>query len=267
VLHTALAGRWSTLTELIRGLQFPVLMMLATLQYLVMVAVLFAVLAGRASYRARLHSARLQVERARLQEQLAGARVEALTAQLHPHFLFNTLNSIAVLTGTDPAGARLMVHRLSGLLRAVLADRSDATTPLHREIALLESYLEIHRIRFGDRLRVRMVLDPRAADCAVPALLLQPLVENAIEHAVTHRENGGAIEISTRLDGDRLKVTVADDGPGCDPARRSQPGAGIGLNNTRERLRQIYGDGYAFTIAREAPEGCVVRIDIPAALP
>jgi signal transduction histidine kinase len=247
-------------------IRFQVLTLLGTLQYLVVVAVLWAVLSGRAAERVGRRAAELELAGARLESQLARARVDALRAQLHPHFLFNTLNSISVLTANDPAGARVMVRRLSELLRAVLVDGDRPTVPLRREVELLMAYVDIQRVRFGERLRVTVDVDPAAAELPVPTLVLQPLVENAIRHAVAEREDGGTVAVAARLAGEHLTLTVADDGPGSDgdaPAPGS--GRGVGHRNTRERLREMYGPRYAFAVEPRPGGGCAVRLELPVA--
>ena len=252
---------------LIGGLAFQVLTLLGTLQYLVVLAVLLAVASSEAAEHERVRAAELARDGARLETQLTLARVSALRAQLQPHFLFNTLNSIWVLTTADPPGARVMIRRLSDLLRAVVTDRDRPEVPLRREIELLNAYLAIQGVRFGERLRIRVDVDPAANDVLVPTFVLQPLVENAIEYAVAAREEGGSITVSAERTGDRLVLAVIDDGAGCErdlrPSVPAEDGRGVGHRNTRDRLREMYGPAHAFLVAPVATGGCEVRLELP----
>lgn len=268
----AISGAPFSIASALSGPAFKVLTLLGTLQFLVLVSVLIAVLAGAAADDSRLRAAELELEQERLGSQLARARVDSLTAQLRPHFLFNTLNSISVLAASDPPAAQSMVRRLSSLLRAVLEDDDRPTVPLARELELLHSYVEIQRVRFGDRLRVQMHIDDATLQCLVPTLILQPLVENAIHHAVSEREAGGSIVVSARRNGARLALEVIDDGTGMDGSGdadhpRSAEGAsgrGVGHRNTRERLAQLYGRDHAFSVTYGRPQGgCSVKIELP----
>ena len=246
---------------------FQVLTLLGTLQYLVLLAVLLAVASGQSAHRERVRAAELALVGARLETQLTLARVVALRAQLQPHFLFNTLNSISVLVTADPSGARLMIRRLSDLLRAVLADSDRPEVPLHREVELLNAYLAIQGVRFGERLRVQVDVDPAATDLLVPTLVLQPLVENAIEYAVAVREDGGRVTVSAERAGERLVLAVVDDGAGW-PAESNGNAAreterGVGHRNTRARLREMYGSACAFVVGPAPGGGCSVRLEVP----
>jgi signal transduction histidine kinase len=217
------------------------------LYYWIIVAVYLAVL-----YRARV---------ARLEEQLARARLDALRAQLQPHFLFNTLNSIAVLTATDPAGATRMLLDLSELLRATLASGDAHEVTLERELGLLERYVAIQQVRFGDRLVVRFEVEPAARVALVPSLLLQPLVENAIRHGVDASAAPGRVAVRATVRGERLALEVEDSGPGLGAAAAG--GDGIGLGNTRARLEQLYGDAFRLELASPPSGGLTVRIELP----
>jgi two-component sensor histidine kinase len=189
---------------------------------------------------------------ARLEAQLGEARLAALRMQLHPHFLFNTLNSIAELMHTDVVAADRMLERLSGLLETALQTASEHEVALAEELDFLERYLEVERVRFRDRLAVRFEIDPAARERRVPALVLQPLVENAVRHGIGRLAKGGEVVIRARLAGDRLLLTVENDAPGAQaapaPARR---GAGVGLSNTAERLRQLYGSAARLEVRRD----------------
>ena len=161
------------------------------------------------------------------------AELRALRAQLNPHFLFNSLNSINALVGSDPEGARRMCEGLGDFLRRTLALGARDSVTLGEELTLVERYLDIEQSRFGDRLRVERAVDPDAATCQVPPLLLQPLVENAIKHGIQDCLDGGAVRIEARLDGTLLRVVVENPVDADAPARR---GEGVGLENVRRRL-------------------------------
>lgn len=244
---------------------FQVLTLLGTLQYLVLLAVVIAVASGRAADRDRSRTTALELEQSVLNEQLAAARLESLSAQLRPHFLFNTLNSISVLVTVDPPAAQSMIRQLSALLRASLG-HTQPIVPLSTEISLLESYVGIQKMRLGERLSIRMAIDPSAIDCDVPALLLQPLVENAVEHGIAENGSAGTIEVIATRSNDRLRVLIADDGRGRrdDVGIRVRDHAGIGLSNTRERLDRLYGGDHRFDVSYPQAGGCVVTIELPA---
>jgi LytS/YehU family sensor histidine kinase len=210
--------------------------------------------------RARAHERELEAERIR--SQLAESRLQALTAQLQPHFLFNTLQGISTLITRDPPAADAMLTSLSDLLREVLR-RSDAReVDLSEELRVLEPYLDISRRRFGERLSVRTSMDDRAAGALVPFFILQPLVENALHHGISSHAGAGWIEIAGRRDGDRLVLTVTDSGPGT---AAPDAGRGIGLTNTRARLEELYGTAYSLELGRIDGDagGFRVRVSIP----
>lgn len=199
-------------------------------------------------------------DREQLEVQLAQAQVQSLKLQLHPHFLFNALNTITALIGQDPHAAERMVSGLSDLLRLSLRHASEQEVPLERELEILQHYLEIQQIRFADRLTVRYDIEDAARQALVPNLLLQPLVENAIRHGIAPRAAPGSVVISAQLDGGVLRLTVEDDGVGPGP---SSGGEGIGLSNTRARLERLYGDRQRLELRGGADGGFIVRIDIP----
>ena len=202
-----------------------------------------------------------EVQVARISEQLAGARFAALQAQVNPHFLFNTLNTIAVLVrDNDRARAVSIVEQLSEVLRATLGRHRSSEVRLDDEIALVRQYLEIEQARFSDRLRPSWSIDPNAASAAVPGFSIQHLVENAVRHGVARREDAGAIEISAHRDGDTLVVTVRDDGPGIEPGP-SPPGHG--LANTRERLLALYGAAASLDVSEDPGKGTVATLRLP----
>jgi len=200
-----------------------------------------------------------------LQAQLAQAQLQALKMQLHPHFLFNTLNAIAALVRKhEDRAATDMLAGLSDLLRLALENVSTQQVSLQRELEFLERYLDIEKIRFADRLQVRMQIAPETLDAAVPNLILQPLVENAIRHGIAPRAAAGVIEITAARHGERLHLQIKDDGPGLpDGAALNN---GVGLSNTIARLQRLYGAAQSFAL-RNAPEGgAVATLEIPFVL-
>jgi sensor histidine kinase YesM len=199
-------------------------------------------------YRGEQERERQAVE---LRERLTHAQLEALRSQLHPHFLFNTLNAAATLMHSDVPGADRMLTELADLLRTTLAYSGTHEIPLSEELALVDRYLAIMRVRFRDRLTVRIDVVPEAQDALVPAFILQPLLENALEHGLAVKPGPGRLEVMVAHVGHRLSITVADDGPG--PAHDAA--AGVGLTNTRERLAQLYGTDQSLTLGSAGPAG------------
>lgn len=191
---------------------------------------------------------------------LAQAQLQALRMQLHPHFLFNTLNAIAELVYSDPKAADRCILSVSELLRFSLESHRTQEVTLKEEIDFLEKYLEIQQILMRDRLRVRLNVEPETLDASVPNMLLQPLVENAIKHGISPRPEGGNIEVyARRLDG-KLYVEITDDGLGM---REHTNGNGVGLVNTRERLKHLYGHAQAFNLSSFPGRGVTIRISLP----
>ncbi len=202
-----------------------------------------------------------EVAASELAVQLSQAQLRALRMQLNPHFLFNALNTIAMLVRKEDGHAAVrMLAGLSDLLRYALDDDAADEVPLAGELAFLDRYLAIERTRFGDRLRVTVDVDAHVLDALVPNLILQPLVENAVRYGVAPRAAGGAICISASRTGSELVLAVSDDGPGL--ADEASMSAGVGLTNTRERLARLYGVTGTLAIAN-ASAGVVVRITIP----
>ncbi len=198
---------------------------------------------------------------AQLQARLSDAQLRALRAQLNPHFLFNTLNAATALLHRDPDAADAMLTRLGELLRLTLRAEPEHETPLHEELALLERYLAIMRIRFADRVTVRCEMDPRVADALVPSFILQPLVENAFEHGVARLQRPGRIDVTAAADAHgTLVLTVRDDGPGIDGVGRP---AGLGLANARNRLRELYGARGSLELRAAPGGGTVVEVRLP----
>jgi signal transduction histidine kinase len=195
----------------------------------------------------------------RLEAQIAEARLLALKSQLQPHFLFNTLNSIAVLIGDDPAAARHMLQLLCGLLRKVLDNDGNREVTLREELDFIASYLEIEQIRFADRLTYHVDAAPELMQARVPSLVLQPLVENAIRHGVARRARPVRIAVSARAANGMLRLTVADNGAGLGLHVKF----GIGLSNTRARLQQMFSASHAFDIGDNPGGGTLVSLAIP----
>jgi two-component system, LytTR family, sensor kinase len=200
-----------------------------------------------------------------LEKHLTEARLQALLRQLKPHFLFNTLNGIASLMHSDVDAADRMLVRLSELLRLTMNHPGQPLTKLREEIAFIEKYLEIERIRFRDRLTVAIEVDPAALDVAVPSLLLQPLVENSIRHGLEPHARPGKVGITVRREGDKLVLVVHDNGTGQPPGGFTREG--IGLGNTRARLRELYGDRHTFELRNHAEGGLEISITLPAGSP
>ena len=208
----------------------------------------------------------------KLEEQkrlLLEARLDALQRQINPHFLFNTLNSIASLVRTKPKLAREMTVKLANILRALLKDH-DSYVPLREELSFTDDYLDIEVVRFGaEKLRVEKEIDPRTLAVMVPSILLQPLIENSIKHGLEPRLKGGTVTLRSRLDGNRVLIEVADDGVGMSNRPVSslrRTGAGIGMKNVQERLEVLYGDQASFTVVSNPGRGTLVSIEIPANL-
>jgi len=184
--------------------------------------------------------------------------------QLHPHFLFNTLNAIAGLVRDrkDKAAVQ-MIAGLSDLLRHTLENSGKQEVPLREELDFLELYLDIQQMRFSDRLTVRMEVAPETLNARVPNLILQPLVENAIRHGVAARVSAGEVYISARRENGALELKVADDGPGLKRGWRIEDAGGIGLSNTRERLAQLYGKEHRFEVRNREGGGVEAALLIP----
>lgn len=204
---------------------------------------------------------------ARLETALAQAQLEALKMQLHPHFLFNTLNTIGVLVRKhDMQGALRMLSGVGDLLRHALAHTGRQLVPLKQELDFLRRYLEIEQIRFCDRLDVRMNIAPEVLAAQVPNLMLQPLVENAIRHGIAPRAAAGRIEVEARQLAGALTIEVRDDGVGLPPGFDAGACAGVGLRNVQARLRQLYPGAHDFAVRAAPTGGVVVRLQIPRTL-
>lgn len=204
-----------------------------------------------------------ELRASRLESQLAQAQIEALKTQLHPHFLFNTLNAISELIYENPEAAERMIAHLSELLRTTLEASGDQEVPLRQELDFLQRYLEIQEVRFGDRLTTRLDVDPGVRDALVPNLILQPLVENAIRHGIGPRSVPGRIEIHARSQKEMLCLQVCDNGSGLPNNDLSAIKEGVGLGNTRARLRQLYGAAQNLALSNPSGGGLVVTLMLP----
>ncbi|NTX02499.1 histidine kinase [Myxococcus sp. CA040A] len=215
---------------------------------------------------AALNAARRARERelaeSRLMARLAESRLQSLRAQLDPHFLFNTLNAVVGLVrqSRNPEAVEALVE-LGDLLRASLEGRGDHEVPLSEELELVRRYLGIERLRFGGRLESHLEPEPETLMARVPALVLQPLVENAIKHGTSRRASRGHVWVRTWRRGDRLVLEVRDDGPGLRAGGAG--GTGIGVANTRARIQQLYGERYGLTLEDAPGGGVIARVELP----
>jgi two-component system LytT family sensor kinase len=198
-----------------------------------------------------------------LEARLAKAQLEVLKGQLHPHFLFNTLNAISTLVHRDAHAADEMITQLSDLLRLSLESIGVQEVRLGQEVEFLSRYLDIQRTRFQDRLKVDVDVPEHLLQVFVPNQVLQPIAENAIKHGLATRPECGRIEVSARRSGHWLDLAVRDDGPGFRLGPEGLPMRGIGLRNTRERLRELYGPGAVLTLSNHPDGGAVVRLRLP----
>lgn len=222
------------------------------------------ILGGWQAYRYydRYVAGELRLER--LEKNFSEARLNALRMQLDPHFLFNALNTISSQVERDPKLARGMIEHLGDLLRLSLESRDRQQVPLAEELAFLEHYLAIQKIRFGDHLRIETQIAPEVATASVPCFFVQPLVENAIVHGISRRASGGTVIVSAQQAGDRLDIRVLDDGVGLPAGWTLETSGGVGLSVTRQRVAGLYPDGEAcFTVNRRAGGGTAVEISLP----
>ena len=225
--------------------------------YVVYVAMLGVV---HAVYYSQLFRDR-QVAAHRLEAELSSAQLHILKTQLHPHFLFNTLNGISSLMYSNVRAADRMLTQLAELLRQSLSSFHEQKVTLQRELEFLFPYMEIEQARLGDRLTLEMEIEPGLELALVPHLILQPLAENAIRHGISNRPVGGCLQIQVAATSGRLRLEVSDDGPGSAHPSASA-GQGVGLSNTRARLASLYGEGHEFRI-EDGPEGFTVHIELP----
>jgi sensor histidine kinase YesM len=232
------------------------------------VAVYLAVVGIEHAIRYFVEARDREIQLARLSEQLSGARFAALQAQLNPHFLFNTLNTIAVLVrdGERSAAAR-MVEQLSDVLRRTLSRHRTNEVTLDEELELVRQYLAIEQARFSDRLRPEFAIEDAALSANVPSFAVQHLVENAIRHGIARRSESGRVRVTARRDGDMLEVTVSDDGPGIDVIGASAASVpDHGIENTRARLRALYGERASLVVSSgewDGTTGTIATLRVP----
>ena len=217
---------------------------------------------ARARHRER-EAAALALRASRLEMQLVEAQLGVLRAQLHPHFLFNALHAVSALVDWRPKEARRMLTQLSELLRMALDFSEQREISVAREMEWLDHYVELQGLRFGDRLAVDIRVVGDAAMAMVPPLVLQPLVENAIKHGIEQRQETGRIEIVAEHDGPWLRLRVRDDGPGLGSTAREDTRTGVGLRNTRERLRTLYGDQQQVLLRDRDGNGTEAIVELP----
>jgi sensor histidine kinase YesM len=205
-----------------------------------------------------------ELKASQLRTQLVQSQLEALKMQIHPHFLFNTLHSISALLSRDTEAARKMITRLGDFLRLTLENSGSMEVTLQQEIEFLNGYLEIERIRFQDRLTTDIRVDPEVLDVRVPNLILQPIVENAMRHAIGN-SGSGRVEIVAAPRNGVVRIEVKDNGPGIDADRmlEARRGRGLGLANTRARLAGIYGEAARFELNNDPAGGLIVSLEIP----
>jgi two-component system, LytTR family, sensor kinase len=210
------------------------------------------------------NNTRIEMNLEQNQQLLLKARLDALTSQINPHFLFNTLNTVSSLIRFDPDMARGVVLKLSNILRRLLR-KHETFVPLREELAFIDDYLDIEVIRFGrDKLQIFKEIDEETLDDFVPSMLLQPMVENSIKHGLGPRLEGGQIHIRTRRNDGRLFIEIADNGLGISPERLVEVyGGGIGISNVHERLRLLYGDQFKMDIRSQEGQGTQIHIEIP----
>jgi two-component system LytT family sensor kinase len=202
---------------------------------------------------------KLEAQQLRLNE----ARLAALTSQINPHFLFNTLNSVSSLIRTNPDQARSVVYRLSSILRRLLR-KTDNLTPLREELAFIDNYMNIEMVRFGEKLRFVKEIDPETLDRMVPSMMLQPIIENSIRHGLSSKVEGGMIRVRSSLGDGKLQLVVEDDGVGIPEARLATLfEQGIGVSNVNERLKVLFGQDYRMWIDSKPGEGTRTGIEIP----
>ncbi len=203
-------------------------------------------------------------QKLRVTAQLARAELHALKMQIHPHFLFNTLHSISSLVLEEPPKANRMIARLGDFLRLTLENSERQFVTLKEEIEFARCYLDIEQARFSDRLQVEFTVEPAVLTAQVPHLILQPLVENAIQHAIAPRASGGSIIIRAKKSGGTIRVEIADSGNGTHlDANVSNNGQGVGLANVRGRLKQLYGANHKFELNNNSKGGLTAILEIP----
>lgn len=204
-----------------------------------------------------------EVKAAELSAELSAARLDALRMQLHPHFLFNTMHAISSAIREDPEGAENMLAELAELLRTTVDSAATHEVPLRQEMDFIQRYVAIQRVRFGDRLQVVVDVDRAAHEALVPTLILQPLVENAIEHGIATRRRGGRLEIRAATREGNLELSVTDDGAGLTDAPLHADTARVGLRNTRARLAHLYGERGRLDLRNRVDGGVIATVVLP----
>ena len=215
-----------------------------------------------------IESAMESVERQNVETQLAKAQLDTLRLQLSPHFLFNALNGAIALIATNARAAEKMLASISEFLRMILRSSAEPKVTVERELALLHHYIEIQRVRFGDKLKVSFDVDDSLASALVPSLVLQPLVENSIRHGISPRASGGTVVVRMHAEGDMLRIDVEDNGvgPTSRRTREKDRGTGLGLSNTATRLNHLYGERYTFETGVGNLGGFRVQLSLPLEL-
>ncbi len=229
------------------------------IQVAVYATTLFATVLPIKVWNSNRNERKLEQQQLRLNE----ARLAALSRQINPHFLFNTLNSVTSLIRQDPDQARQVVYKLSNILRRLLRQQENLTA-LREELSFIDDYLAIEMVRFGDKLRVVKDIDPATLDMLVPSMLLQPIVENSIRHGLASKVDGGTIRLRSRIIGGRFQILVEDDGVGIPDSKLATLfEQGIGVNNVNERLKVLFGDDYKMWIDSRLGEGTSTGIELP----
>jgi two-component system, LytTR family, sensor kinase len=218
---------------------------------------------NRESQDRKLQAAQLELKTTQLEQRLTEARLLNLKAQLHPHFLFNALNTISAFVEKDPRGARQMIEHLGDLLRFSLEHSEAQETTLAAELVVLDHYLAIQRVRFEDHLQLRMEIAPEALPALAPSLILQPLVENALRHSVAQQTTPVCVTIQAARDNGHLRLQIRDDGAGLAADWHWDTHAGVGLTNTKQRLEQLYPAAHQLTVSNAAGGGVTVEIILP----
>ena len=255
----AWVGQWESAEPMAFSAAFNPLLV-KTFHFNVLVYWVVVSLVGGLEYYRKFRERELRA--AELEKRLAEAKLQALQMQLNPHFLFNTLNTIAALMHKDVEAADRMIVRLGELLRCALEAADTQEVPLRSELDFLSRYLEIEQTRFGSRLEVSLDVAPDTLDALVPNLILQPIVENAIRHGVQPHATKGRIVLTTRREGEKLRLTVQDNGGGMSAQQPVREG--VGLTNTRERLRHLYGEAERLRFQNvPGGGGLAVEIEIP----
>jgi sensor histidine kinase YesM len=221
---------------------------------------------GIQGHLSRVRYAEEEKTTAQLRSELVQARLQALKMQIQPHFLFNTLNSISSLVLTNPPQAHLMIAQLGDFLRLTLDYTEDQMVPLSEELRFLRSYLEIEQIRFSDRLTVSFDVEPEVLSIMVPHLVLQPIVENSIKHAVSRRRSGGLIEVRADKLANKLQIQIKDNGPDDEPKMinfKNDESLRTGLTNVQSRLKHFYGNDAGFEMSNSEKGGTTVTLVVP----